>query len=117
MGWKSSPPNFCAFTETIADLANASLLSTGLPHARLQPHRLDALSKAPTHRRNRRQPSSLTTFPNLLQPHWPRPAPAPHPAKNQFDTGISISEALSVYNGIPMPDRRTIHIATLYEYP
>eukprot|EP00536_Pseudo-nitzschia_multiseries_P007795 jgi/Psemu1/18770/gm1.18770_g len=29
MGWKSSPPNFCAFPKTIADLANATL-STGL---------------------------------------------------------------------------------------
>eukprot|EP00536_Pseudo-nitzschia_multiseries_P017358 jgi/Psemu1/50546/gm1.50546_g len=45
MGWKSSPPNFCAFTETIADLANAAL-STGLAEARLTPHRLDLPSEA-----------------------------------------------------------------------
>eukprot|EP00536_Pseudo-nitzschia_multiseries_P018029 jgi/Psemu1/53796/gm1.53796_g len=28
MGWKSSPPNFCAFTETIAGLANATSIRT-----------------------------------------------------------------------------------------
>eukprot|EP00536_Pseudo-nitzschia_multiseries_P018339 jgi/Psemu1/55134/gm1.55134_g len=44
MGWKSSPPNFCAFTETIADLANATL-STGLAAARRTPHRLDIPSE------------------------------------------------------------------------
>eukprot|EP00536_Pseudo-nitzschia_multiseries_P004927 jgi/Psemu1/11292/gm1.11292_g len=45
MGWKSSPPNFCAFNKTIADLANATL-STGLTHARRQPYRLNLLSEA-----------------------------------------------------------------------
>eukprot|EP00536_Pseudo-nitzschia_multiseries_P010811 jgi/Psemu1/27079/gm1.27079_g len=44
MGWKSSPSNFCAFTETIADLANATL-ATGLAEARLTPHRLDLPSE------------------------------------------------------------------------
>eukprot|EP00536_Pseudo-nitzschia_multiseries_P019441 jgi/Psemu1/60753/gm1.60753_g len=46
MGWKSSPPNFCACTKTIANLANASL-ATGLAQARRHPHRLDRLSEAP----------------------------------------------------------------------
>eukprot|EP00536_Pseudo-nitzschia_multiseries_P012239 jgi/Psemu1/31438/gm1.31438_g len=45
MGWKSSPPNFCAFTETIADLANATL-PTGLAAAQRTPHRLDIPSEA-----------------------------------------------------------------------
>eukprot|EP00536_Pseudo-nitzschia_multiseries_P019295 jgi/Psemu1/59905/gm1.59905_g len=47
MGWTSSPPNFCAFTETIADLANDTL-SIGLAMARRTPHRLDIPSEAPS---------------------------------------------------------------------
>ena len=46
MGWISLPPNFCACTETITDLANAELISQpGLQRARSEPHRLDEISE------------------------------------------------------------------------
>ena len=47
MGWVSSPPNFLAATETIADLANAALASPNeLAAARRVPHRFDVLSES-----------------------------------------------------------------------
>ena len=39
MGWVSSPPTFCAASETTADLANASLYKRTLP-----PHRLEGIA-------------------------------------------------------------------------
>ena len=46
MGWVSSPPNFSACTETIADLANADLQDpAAMQHARITPHRLDVISE------------------------------------------------------------------------
>ena len=46
MGWCSSPPNFSACTETVADLANASLENLSKQAtARMSPHRLDTISK------------------------------------------------------------------------
>ena len=43
MGWSESPPAFCAGTETIADLANATL-ATNMRSLDV-PHRLDVLSE------------------------------------------------------------------------
>ena len=40
MGWKNSPPLFCAATETIADLANERILKNRHP----KPHRLDDIA-------------------------------------------------------------------------
>ena len=46
MGWCSSPPNFSACTETVADLANASLeIPSEQATARKTPHRLDTISE------------------------------------------------------------------------
>jgi hypothetical protein len=42
MGWVSSPPYFCAATETVADLANAIPNNTDLP-----PHPLEHLADTP----------------------------------------------------------------------
>ena len=48
MGWTESPPNFCACTETIADLANAAIATPGaLAAARIEPHPLDDVSETP----------------------------------------------------------------------
>ena len=48
MGWCDSPPNFCACTETVADIANATLANpTAMTTARNRPHRLDAVSESP----------------------------------------------------------------------
>ena len=47
MGWVSSPPNFCACTETVADLANDALANPlEVAKARLVPHRLDVISES-----------------------------------------------------------------------
>ena len=47
MGWCSSPPNFSACTETVADLANAALADpSAVAAARQAPHRLDVLSES-----------------------------------------------------------------------
>ena len=43
MGWVESPPIFCSFTETIADLANHRY-----HHRHAPPHRLDAIADTPT---------------------------------------------------------------------
>ena len=47
MGWVSSPPNFCACTETIADLANDGINDkNAMRKARTTPHRLDVVSES-----------------------------------------------------------------------
>jgi hypothetical protein len=38
MGWSNSPPYFCVYTETITDIANASLASSALPPHPFKPH-------------------------------------------------------------------------------
>ena len=43
MGWAESPPAFCAGTETVADLANATL-ATNMELLDVS-HQLDAISK------------------------------------------------------------------------
>ena len=45
MGWKNSPPLFCAATETVADVTNRCLLR----HAQADPHPLDALAASRPH--------------------------------------------------------------------
>ena len=46
MGWVSSPPNFCAWTETVCDMANADLKNAeSMRKARVTPHRLDVVSE------------------------------------------------------------------------
>jgi len=45
MGWTSSPPIFCAATETAADLANAAIREQSHQH----PHRLDAVAEPLPH--------------------------------------------------------------------
>jgi hypothetical protein len=42
MGWTYSPPYFCAFTETVADIANASFSNSNLP-----PHPMETLCQLP----------------------------------------------------------------------
>ena len=44
MGWVESPPQFCAVTETVADLANTALREQ-TPRLRT-PHRLDQVSES-----------------------------------------------------------------------
>ena len=87
MGWVSSPPNFSACTETIADLVNADLLDpAAMQHARVTPHRLDVISEtdpASTTTSESNPPSmpssathsessiaSVAIFPNSTCPFW-----------------------------------------------
>ena len=44
MGWVESPPDFCAATETVADLANAALARGDVPD---EPHRLEPVASSP----------------------------------------------------------------------
>ncbi len=64
MGWSNSPPYFCAFTKTCADLANNS-------PAPPTPHHLHFVTAA-------QPPDSPPTFdPAVLWPHNPDPPPEP----------------------------------------
>lgn len=66
MGWKHSPPYFCAFTETCADMANAIPLPT-FDH----PFQY-ALSSQPT------APQATARFPpTTIWPFNPQPTPQP----------------------------------------
>ena len=72
MGWKNSPPVFCAATETAADIANSLLVShPDLPQHRLEHHASvhDDFSLAQCTSRPAASPCPAT----------PRPAPAPAP--------------------------------------
>ena len=61
MGWVSSPPNFCACTETVANLANATLAQLeALELARVSPHRLDTVSETPISSKISKIPISTT---------------------------------------------------------
>ncbi|VEU33676.1 unnamed protein product [Pseudo-nitzschia multistriata] len=71
MGWCSSPPNFSACTETVADLANSLLAEQGgLLRMRGRPHRLDEISESAgeaaegeEHSLQAKLPSARTTTP------------------------------------------------------
>jgi hypothetical protein len=61
MGWNHSPPYFCAFTETVADLANQSTTTT---------HTHPTLADTQHHKDTLRQPFQHTAVlkgPNMLQ--------------------------------------------------
>ena len=60
MGWTESPPYFCAFTETIADIANADLSR----NKRVPPHHLE-----PT--------AAISDF-EVTDSHGSRPVPTSH---------------------------------------
>lgn len=67
MGWVESPPLFCVATETIADLANASL-QQGIS---VPPHRLRALADTPAPPFEIPRPPELTTFESTALPNHP----------------------------------------------
>lgn len=69
MGWKQSPPAFCAATETAADLVNRAL-----HHHYSPPHHLDHLAETPPP-----DPPAPTPFPQV--PGAPKPVPSlPQPS-------------------------------------
>jgi len=67
MGWSHSPPYFCAFTESIADVANLHL-RTGLP---LPPHPLEATSQ------DHDVPRHPFFTPNIVHPPTPSTSSLP----------------------------------------
>ena len=64
MGWSESPPQFCALTETVADLANESIRQA-VPD---RPHRLDALADT-TPEPTATKPPTLSMHHNRLGRH------------------------------------------------
>jgi len=58
MGWNQSPPFFCAFTETAADLANAAIHS----NTPLHPHPLESSSQ------QHNLPQAATFHPHIIRP-------------------------------------------------
>jgi hypothetical protein len=62
MGWAQSPPFFCAFTETVADLVNATLHIPHADHTLLERTQALPLPKQPTF-----HPSAIT-YPRSNQP-------------------------------------------------
>ena len=75
MGWKNSPPVFCAATETAADVAAQLHLSHhALPQHPLEPHAaaMDELPKPPP-------PPASTSHTAPTSPASPSPVPAPTP--------------------------------------
>ena len=74
MGWKNSPPVFCAATETAADVANNLIASQAvLPLHRLE-HHAAALDDRPLSAQCTSRPAAPTS------PAAPGPAPAPAPS-------------------------------------
>ncbi len=64
MGWTHSPPYFCAYTETVTDITNASLNHPALPRHSLEP----VLQQFDTTRESNFQQSALLPLgtPSLL---------------------------------------------------
>jgi hypothetical protein len=66
MGWTHSPPYFCAFTETVTDVANASLQHPSLPHHPLeQTLQLQAVPRESTFTPEALQPVGQSSLPPL----------------------------------------------------
>jgi len=75
MGWKESPPYFCATTETAVDLANRAA-----EHSYPPPHRLDALADTP--------PPPAHPAPAPPDPQRWKPVPEP-PQRRQRRRGLA----------------------------
>ena len=68
MGWKESPPVFCAATETVADLANNAMLHDWT--STFVPHRLDTIAEEPIPKALPSATPLASTMPCLpLPPH------------------------------------------------
>ena len=80
MGWVSSPPFFCAATETAADIANQHL---ACPSIHPVPHRLISIADAP----NNRQPVSR---------HVSSPVTPPQPPVPLFATMLPLNPEVSL---------------------
>jgi len=66
MGWKESPPAFCAATETVADLANNAMLHDW--QSTFAPHRLDTISEEPIPETPSSETPQASTMPSLPLP-------------------------------------------------
>jgi hypothetical protein len=77
MGWEESPPFFCAFTETVADLTNAKLQR---PAFRPKPHHLDDLAQTvrtdpPPKPARSAKPAKAVEVPTVRDPSLPTTNP------------------------------------------
>jgi hypothetical protein len=89
MGWKSSPPYFCAFTETAADMANAWLTQPDLP---IPPHPLVHSSQAHD------VPRDSHFSPSIVHPPTVCPTSPPLARVDVYiDDFISIAQAPRTY--------------------
>lgn len=76
MGWCDSPPNFCACTETVADLANQALADpVELNRARCEAHRLDEVSETPP------EPDESVVLAKAAVPDVPATSPRKKPVR------------------------------------
>ena len=101
MGWKNSPPIFCAATETAADIANTALQST--PTSR--PHHLDdaaaaipsveSLPQGPT------VPSLAVPCPDTTDPHLRR-----HHQRSKGYVDVFIDDFIALAQGTSADKRR-----------
>ena len=96
MGWKESPPYFCAFTETIADVANERLQASAYQP---KPHHLDELANAvrtePPHKpaRSASTPVKSVEVPSVRDPSLPTNAPPLQYIDIFVDDFISLGQA------------------------
>ena len=91
MGWKNSPPVFCAATETVADVANNLITSaTSLPPHRLEHHA--AVFDAPS-----------LSAPCTSRPAAPTSPAAPCPYPVQYSTPTTASPSVHPRPQTPRP--------------
>jgi hypothetical protein len=109
MGWVESPPYFCAASETIADLANATI------HKRFPPHRLDALADTPPPSQSPLEPYPINHTPSTPQPTGaPRePAVEARPRRKLAYVDVYVDDFLGLCQG-DRRERTRVRRALLY---
>ena len=101
MGWVSSPPTFCAASETATDLANASLFRHTVP-----PHRLERTASAhdcwgsPRNLNAGPQPFSPPTTNVTLTPV----PPSPQPGDRTPMSALVVPELVELIRPLPQPE-------------
>jgi len=104
MGWTESPPAFCAGTETIADMANASYRANASP----PPHRNDDIADTPTPPLDHYRPMEKGRFRRLLAVAVAgrRRRHPPRRGKPLANTDVFVDDFVSVAQGNPRRRRR-----------
>ncbi|CAB9521004.1 hypothetical protein SEMRO_1153_G247080.1 [Seminavis robusta] len=106
MGWKESPPNFSAATETVADIANDHIADNQHrpPH-----HRLEVVSESPPP-----DDEKPTTSPNENSPALPQPTCQPYPSGHRTKPthywDVYVDDFIGLTQGNKWQRRRTKRI-------